>query len=165
MAVVTITYSPAVAVYISGSGDIDQSDAKVIITVTGHVILVEASVEVNGTPVKVSQGGNFSTPVQIYDGNNIVCASASFEGEEDSYSFVRIVEDGKVIIPPGQGLMYQSRFSYEESVEMEAGEEMHLGIVGDIRKGIPDPIILSCELDAVDGEYSEKEISPEGMEV
>lgn len=166
MASVKVTYSPAVAVYLGGSGqEIHQPTGEITITAMGHVIPVEASVKVNGVPVEVSKDGSFSTSIQLREGNNIIRAAASYEGDEDNHSFTLILEDGQVIPPPGQGMMYLSRFSHEESVEMKAGGEVHLGVVGDIRKDMPDPAMLTCEIYPVAGEYSKTKVLPEGMEV
>ncbi len=164
---INATYSQAVAVYVSSSdtGSLIKPGDDIFITAIGHVIPVEAAVEVNGVPVDVDNDGSFSTRVQLYSGNNIIAAKASFKGEEDTYSFTLIVEGGHIIPPPGQGFIYLSRFTYEQSIEMKAGEEIYVSIVGDIRKDIPDAIRLSCELYPVAGEYSETKIFPEGLEV
>jgi hypothetical protein len=164
---INATYSQALAVHLSSSdtGDLVQPGEDIFITALGHVIPVVAAVEVNGVPVEVAEDGSFSMQVQLYEGNNIVTAKATFEGEADTYSFTRIVEDGRIIPPPGQGMMYLSRFSYEQSIEMKAGGEIYMGVVGNIRKDIFDGIKLSCELYPVAGEYSETRVFPEGLEV
>ncbi len=166
---VNVIFYPSLAVYLRlpESSEYDKPFLEVPITVTGYVFPPNASVRVGENQVQVDEDGSFSSQVQLQEGNNIVRVEAVLDDEDDTYRYIIGVEEGDILFPPGQGLEYTSRFSYEHAVVIEAGEtEIIIDVSADIRKDIAEPGELSCDIYMVEAEYSEEEVPmPVGLEV
>ncbi len=163
----TVTFLPAVAVFVHPP-DFSQPFLTGPSIITGHVFPPRAEVRFNGQPVVVDDDGAFSATMQFKEGGNAIEAAAVLAGNEDSDYYGFSIEDGKPVIPPGQGLSDITSWHFEHSVSLRAGETFDLDTVVDAGKwsfiGIPK--LVEFGFFPVSGEYAvDRILLPVGMEV
>lgn len=149
----------------------DQKDyTRDTIVITGYVNYPEASVKVNGVEATVTNEGIYSATLQFHEGSNSIQAVARLGEKTDEITYAVMVHpNGKLSPVPGLGSggpRYQRQLTYENSLELKAGETIATIITLEIRKNIREAEEFSYTINRVAGEYSENELKvPDEMGV
>jgi|WetSurMetagenome_2_1015567.scaffolds.fasta_scaffold159628_2 hypothetical protein len=150
-----IDFIPAVSVFLNSPRLTQTIDSA--ISIGGYVYPNQASVYINNSPVQVNSNGAFSSQIVLVEGNNIITANASFFGSYDSSKYTILVENGKPIIPPGQGLSEIVQWVLPESISIKQKQSMTVGtslFLGKRLLNIPQQTLL--ERIPVANEYSDE---------
>ena len=136
------------------------------VLITGWVNKTQASITVNGVVVKVGSNGDFTSEIQLREGNNIIQAVATLDNQVDTMSWTIIVDNGNITFPPGQGLSYLSELRLEHVIEVNAGWTKINYVDFETRKEFREPVKYAYTLTFVGKEYSKITIPlPEGLDV
>ena len=166
---ITVTFSPALAVYLSlepEEGDVDYRVTP--ITVTGWVSDAQAIVTVDGNQVQVAEDGSYSTQVQLNVDTNGIEAAATLNWKEDRMSYlIGLSPEGKLFHIPGWIIFYTSMNTmYDHEIQLKAGEIKSVDVNLEVRKSISEPRGFYYNIYRVGGEYRENELPmPEGLEI
>lgn len=164
---ITVTFVPALAVYldIESESGVDYNITPV--TVTGWVSDAEATVTVDGNHVQVAEDGSFSTQVQLNENSKGVKAVATLDGKEDSMSYlIGLSPEGRLLHVPGWRYFYMSKGHYDHDVQLKAGETKSLDFTLETKNDIRWPSQFSYEIYKVGGEYEEDKLPmPDGLEM
>ena len=168
---IDIFFEPAVAIHLYPP-DIEQfrgASGPTKIAVRGYVFPAGASVAVNGNVVQVNGDGSFQDTIvlTVSQGSNVLKASATLDGEEDTWAYTIIMKDGIPTIPPGQGLAYGSRVDLPRSATVETGGSARLFFTADIRNDLEEiPSRLVTTATPVDAQYSnDNDLVADGLDV
>jgi len=135
-------------------------------SIIGWVNKPDAQVTVNDKTVQVDNEGYFSSEVLLREGNNIIRAEATLNGQTDSMAWTLLVENGIVSPPPGQGLGNFSVLRHEHLVEMKRGDKITIDVTLETRKEFRGKEEIIYSIYPVANEYSEDEIPiNNGMEI
>jgi len=164
---ITVTFKPTVAICLDFP-DLSQSIAAPF-GVSGFVFPSGATVTVNGNIIAVNNQGRFITQVPpLVEGNNIIEATASFYGSEDTSKYTILVEDGTLTYPPGQGSDYFPYWDIKQSISVNPGQSIAIETNYHSEKSIQGeiPQNTTFKFQAVVKEYSlESVLLPAGINI
>lgn len=161
---VTVTFTPALVVYLDAEPEWGIDYTKTPLTVTGTVNRPEAWVTVNGQDVLAASDGSFTTQVLLVEGSNSIKAVATLGDERDEVFILYMVENGYPNPVPGYSHFFASSLKYEHEITIKAGETGTIDVLLETRKSGPGE--YSGKPFYVSREYSKDALPmPEGLEV
>lgn len=164
---ITVTFVPALTVYldIESESGVDYNITPV--TVTGWVSDAEATVTVDGNQVQVTEDGSFLTQVKLKEDTKRIEAVATLDGQEDRmFYLIGLSPEGQLLHVPGWRIFYMSKGHYDHDVQLKAGETKLLDFTLETKNDIRWPSQFSYEIYKVGGEYEEDKLPmPDGLEM
>ncbi len=161
---VTVTFNPALVVYLESHEKSGVNYTKTPLEVTGSVNKPEATVTVNGLLVAVAPDGSFTAQEKLKEGSNSIKAIATLGDEQDEVYILFMVENGVLGYVPGYSIFFTASLDYEHKITLKAGETKQLPLTLKTKKEGPGG--FSGRLVHVDREYGLiPQPMPEGLDI